>query len=366
MRILFAVVDGGGNLPPQLGVARALRARGTDVAFIGHTGVRERVKSAGFPFETFSCREQFDIVTQRPLLALMGDFVRIATDRRLGHDIVAAAHRFHADIVVVDMILTAAAAEVSAHLPTVVFVHSFYRAAQDLAAGPVGRLMRLRGIDPLGAERSGALQIVSARADLDPVRGAPPVSHTGVVWQGMPVPSTPAPVPRILVSLSTCAFAGQRRMLQAILNAVGPLQVHAIVTVGPGIDASGLRVPSNTSVHTWLYHDEVLASASLVVGHGGHSTTMRALSFGVPLVILPANPMIDQKTVGSSVANIVAGIRLRKHAGAARIRRAIETVLGDPGYRESAGRIGIEIRERDGAETAADLIGQFARLRSHL
>ena len=138
------------------------------------------------------------------------------------------------------------------------------------------------------------------------------------------------------------------------------------MTVGPGIDASGLRVPSNTSVHTWLDHDEVLATASLVVGHGGHSTTMRALSFGVPLVILPANPMIDQKTVGSSVANIGAGIRLRKHAGAARIRRAIETVLGDPGYRESAGRIGIEIRERDGAETAADLIGQFARLRSHL
>jgi hypothetical protein len=28
MKVLFAVVDGGGNLPPQLAVARALRARG--------------------------------------------------------------------------------------------------------------------------------------------------------------------------------------------------------------------------------------------------------------------------------------------------------------------------------------------------
>ena len=75
------------------------------------------------------------------------------------------------------------------------------------------------------------------------MRGAPPVCHTGVVWQGVPSAAVPAPVPRILVSLSTCAFAGQRRMLQNILDAIAPLAVEATVTVGPGINASGLRVP---------------------------------------------------------------------------------------------------------------------------
>ena len=69
------------------------------------------------------------------------------------------------------------------------------------------------------------------------MRGSPAVCHTGVVWQGVPKAAVHASVPRILVSLSTCAFAGQRRMLQNILDAIAPLPVEATVTVGPAIDA---------------------------------------------------------------------------------------------------------------------------------
>ena len=101
------------------------------------------------------------------------------------------------------------------------------------------------------------------------------------------------------------------------------------MTVGPGIDAAGLRVPQNAAMHAWLDHDEVLATASLVVGHGGHSTAMRALSFGVPQVVMPANPMIDQKGVGAALERVGAGMLLRKHAGLKRIRAAIQRMLND-------------------------------------
>ena len=149
----------------------------------------------------------------------MADFARVAADRRLGQCAVEAARRHRVDAVVVDMILVGGIPEiVSSGIPTVVFVHCFYRGVQDMAAGPLGWFLRLRGIDPLGAESAATLQIVAARGDLDPVRGAPPARHTGVVWQGVPSAAAPAPVPRILVSLSTCAFAGQRRMLQNILR----------------------------------------------------------------------------------------------------------------------------------------------------
>lgn len=153
-------------------------------------------------------------------------------------------------------------------------------------------------------------------------------------------------------------------MLQNIMDAIEPLPITATVTVGPSIDASRLRVPANASMHSWLDHDEVLANTSLVVGHGGHSTTMRALSFGVPLVVMPANPMIDQKRVDAALQQIGAGVLLPKHAGAIRIRSAIERVLGDPSYRSSAARIGEQIRQRDGAELAADAIEEFVRRRS--
>ncbi|OBK48828.1 glycosyltransferase [Mycobacterium sp. 1081908.1] len=361
MRILFVTVDGGGNIPPQLAIARALKHRGAQVSFLGHEGVREQVEAAGFAFEPFRAGHHFDPTVRRSLLALMADFAKTSMDRQLGRCAVDVAQRQGASAIVVDVILTAGISEVlKADIPTVVCVHCFYRGMQDLAASPIGWLLRLRGTPPLGAERSDALHIVTARADLDPVRGAPPVHHTGVAWQGVPKAAAAQPIPRILISLSTCAFAGQRRMLQNILEAIGPLPVQATVTVGPAIDAAGLRVPGNASLHAWLDHDEVLAGASLVVGHGGHSTTMRALSFGVPVIVMPANVLIDQRRVGAAVRDAGAGLLLRKHAAPNRIRAAIETVLLDPRYRQSAARLGERIRERDGAQQAAELITQFA------
>jgi UDP:flavonoid glycosyltransferase YjiC (YdhE family) len=361
MKILFVVFDGGGNIPPQLAVARALRARGAEVRFLGHHGVRQRVEADGFPFETFTPATNFDPTVPRSLLRMMTSMTRVAMDRRLGREAVRAAHRHHADVVVVDVILIAAIHDVAAHgFPTVVFGHCFHRTLQDLAAGPIGWLLRLKGTPADHLERTGALQIVTARAELDPVRGTPAVQHVGVVWQGIPAAASPLPEPRILVSLSTCAYAGQRRMLQRILDAIEPLPVRATVTTGPAIDSSGIRVPANSSLHAWLDHDEVLATASLVVGHGGHSTAMRALSFGVPLVIMPANTLIDQRRVGAAIQSLGAGILLRKHAGVRRIRAAISAVLQDPAYREAAGMFGEKIRRRDGAEVAAAAISQFA------
>lgn len=360
MKILFVMVDGGGNIPPQLAVARALQARGAEILVLGHSGIRERVHAAGFSFEPFSAGRHFDPTSRRS--AVMAGFLRVAADRRFARCVVESARRHSADAVVVDMILSATIGEVAASdIPTVVFVHCFYRAVQDLAAGPAGRLLRLRGTDPLAAEHAGLLQVVAARADLDPVQGDPLLCHTGVVWQGIPCAAQPAPVPRILISLSTNAFAGQRRMLQNILDAVAPLPVEATVTIGPGIDADGLRVPGNASLHDWLDHDEVLRTTSVVVGHGGHSTAMRALSFGVPTIVMPANSLIDQKRVGAALEAAGAGLLLSKHARPQRIRSAILTLLNDGGYRRAAGRLGDQIRLRDGAEVAADAIGDFVR-----
>jgi UDP:flavonoid glycosyltransferase YjiC (YdhE family) len=362
MKVLFVIFDGGGNIPPQVKVARALKNRGVDIHVLGHAGIRERIVSEGFSFEEFADGRRFDPVARRSLPAMMADFAKVTTDRRYGYCTVHVARRLGVDAVVVDVVFAAAMDEViKADIPTVAFVHCFYRAAQDIQSSPVGWLQRLRGVTPLRADPGVLLQIVTALEDLDPMRGSPPVRHVGVVWQGAPKPAIPASTPRILVSLSTCAYAGQRRMLQNILYAIEPLAVEAIVTVGPGIDAVGLRAPANSSLHSWLDHDEVLAGASLVVGHGGHSTAMRALSFGVPLVVMPANPLIDQKRVGAQLAKLGAGILLSKHADSTRIRAAIENALRDPGYREAAAGIGVRIRERDGADVAADAIGEFLR-----
>lgn len=360
MRVLFVIADGGGNIPPQLGVARALRDDGADVRFLGHRGVGSRVQEAGFPFEAITLGTHFDPIRPHPIKGVMGGMFGVISDRRLGTEAVSVARRHGSDVVVVDMLMAGAIEEVAATgIATVVFVHCFYRSVQDVAAGPIGLLLRLRGIAPVGTQRNGALQLVAARKDLDPVRGTPPVHHLGVVWQGIPAASKRQPGPRVLISLSTCAYPGQRRLMQKVLDAVGSLAVQATLTVGPAIDPSALRVPANTEVHTWLDHDEVLKTASLVVGHGGHSTAMRALSFGVPMVVLPANALVDQKRVGAALQRAGAGILLPKRAGAQRIRAAVSSVLTDPRYGRAADRLGEEIRRCDGASLAVAAINGF-------
>ena len=80
MNILFAMFDGGGNVPPQLAVARALRARGAKIHFLGHIGLRERVEAEGFSFEPFAQGRHFNPTTARSLPAIMADFARVASD----------------------------------------------------------------------------------------------------------------------------------------------------------------------------------------------------------------------------------------------------------------------------------------------
>ena len=103
MKILFVIVDGGGNIPPQLAVARALRDRGAQICFLGHAGVRERVEAAGFSFEPFTAGHHFDPTVRRPLLATMADFARTAMDRQLGYCAVQAARRHGVDAIVIDV-----------------------------------------------------------------------------------------------------------------------------------------------------------------------------------------------------------------------------------------------------------------------
>ncbi len=51
--ILFVTWDGGGNLPPALGIAAELRDRGEQVRFLGHQQQREAIESAGLRFEPY-------------------------------------------------------------------------------------------------------------------------------------------------------------------------------------------------------------------------------------------------------------------------------------------------------------------------
>ena len=71
-----------------------------------------------------------------------------------------------------------------------------------------------------------------------------------------------------------------------------------MVTTGPAVDPASLRPAANDEVHRFVPHADLMPQVSLVVGHGGHGTTMQALAHDLPLVVMPMHPMLDQPMVG--------------------------------------------------------------------
>lgn len=361
MHALFVTVDGGGNLPPALGIARELARRGGTARFLGHEPQRGAIERAGFGFQPVRAGRPYDAAAPRTTLSALRDLTAIFADRGIGADALRLAAADPTDVIIVDCLLLGALDTiVRSGRPTVSLVHTLWSFFEGEARGPVGALLRLRGIRMRRVLRSPALSLVTVRPDFESPDGpAPPatVRHVGPVWLDPPRAAAPPPGrPRVLVSLSTTRFPGQHDALQRILDALGSLDVDATVTTGPTIDPADLRAPATATIHRHLDHGEILPYTSLVIGHGGHSTTARALAHGIPMLVLPMHPLMDQPAIGRALARLGAGRTLPKTAPAATIRTAVTELLADGPHRTAAATLGADIRRNDGAVTAVDLL----------
>jgi UDP:flavonoid glycosyltransferase YjiC (YdhE family) len=97
-----------------------------------------------------------------------------------------------------------------------------------------------------------------------------------------------------------------------------------------------------------------MPKVSLVIGHGGHATTMAALAHDLPLVVLPMHQVLDQKMIGTAVEKAGAGRLLTKKAKPPVIAGAVTELLADGPHRIAAARLGQQIRSQSGVRAAAD------------
>jgi UDP:flavonoid glycosyltransferase YjiC (YdhE family) len=155
----------------------------------------------------------------------------------------------------------------------------------------------------------------------------------------------------VLIAAST---AHEGVLLKHSLAAVARLGVRAIVTAGK------TPPPSPTAaVHVVEFapHGPLLAAADAAICNGGHGIVARALSFGVPLVVVPGHG--DQRENGYRVRRAGAGISVLKPT-ASKIKRALRNVLKDARFAESARRIAAEAAAIDGPTRAAELVESLA------
>ncbi|HYE95080.1 MAG TPA: glycosyltransferase [Rubricoccaceae bacterium] len=395
---LFVTWEGGGNVPPVLGLARRLAARGHTVRVLAEPCLREAVARAGarfVPFTRHFTREDrtedllTDSAARTPIGGLKRTFARVVFGpaRIVAEETRRAMGAERPDVVVADALLPGAlvAAE-AAGVPRVVLFHmpEYLPGPGRPAAGPgflprPGALGRLRdglfvrafymalkgslpayndarrafGLPPLATvedlvaeyHRADRRLIQTSRAFDFPITPAPPnVRYVGPVlddpeWTGAWEDPWAAddPRPLVVVSLSS-TFQNQRDALQRIVGALGTLDVRGLVTRGPAMAGAALDLPANVVAVAAAPHGAVFPRASAVVTHAGHGTVMRALAHGLPLLCLPMGR--DQDDNAARVVARGVGRRLRPSASPAKIAAALRRLLDDPGYRTNAERLG--------------------------
>lgn len=368
-RILFVTWDGGGNLPPALGIARELQQRGHRVRFLGHALQRSQIAPAGFPFEPYRHARPWQSTTEHPGAKGVYASLSVFTDPGPGRDLLDSLDREPADLIVIDcLLLGVLQAAQKAHLPRVVLVHTFYEFVERaMRSGPAQVLARLHGQDPIALWKASGLVLVATDEHLDPAgtrRLHPSIHHIGAVHHPMPAALTPVSYrePRVLVSLSINNLPGQHRALQSILDALKGINAHTVVTTGPSIVPATLTTGPNTATHGYLPHDTVLPRATLVIGHGGHDTTLRTLAHDVPMIVMPMHPLADHRMIGRTLETYKAAQCLHPTAHPDQIRAAVDTLLTDGPHRIAAANLGARIRAHNGATRAADLIDTLPSL----
>lgn len=356
MRVLIVTWDGGGNLPPMLGIAVALAARGDRVRVLGHEVQRTSIERAGLSFTPIRLGRDYVSAEPRGTVDGVLGLAALFADRGIGADARRMLTEESADVVLVDCLLWGATDEIAATgVPVVSVVHSIADFFDRNARGPLGAIARIRGTNPVAALGRAALTLVTTRADFEPPGFRGGAVHTGFVWQGHPVAAVATGRHRVLVSFSTTAFPGQARTLQRVLDALADVDVDVTVTSG-AVDPDALVAPQNARIARQQDHAELLPTTSLVIGHGGHATTARALSAGIPVLVIPMHPLMDQPAVGRAVARLGVGAMLPKSASVASIRVAAQRLLSDGPLRDAARRMGAEARHRDGALEALDAL----------
>lgn len=404
-RFLFVLWEGGGNVPPQLGLARGLVERGHDVRVLTEDCLAEEVAAVGARFEPLVAapnrvsRDE-DLVADSEARTPLGAFAR-ARDRVImgpaaayAQDTRAALERGAVDAVVSDyMLFGPPIAAESAGVPVALIVHNTYIVPESGKPAPGPGFLPARGALGRARDRAtsraflalfnrGLPAVNRARAQ----NGLPPLRHIldqldhvdrilvltsesfdfhgdahpphlryvgPVLAEPQWVEDWRSPWPQgdtrplVVVSLSS-TYMAQEPLLARTIHGLGRLDARILVTSGPVIDPSSLPTAANTAVVRSAPHAQLFPQAAAVVTHAGLGTVTRALVAGVPLVCLPMGR--DQLDVAARVVHAGAGVRLRPSAKPTAIGAAVERVISRPQFATAARRIGAVMRADAGAQ----------------
>jgi UDP:flavonoid glycosyltransferase YjiC (YdhE family) len=394
---LFTLWEGGGNIPPTIETARKLVAAGHRVRCLGDSCNRPEVEACGASFvswtrapnridrspESQTFKDWAAATPQEGLVAVIRD-CWAAPSLAYAMDTVDELKRSPVDMVVAgEPLLGVMAGCESIGQPFVILgsaisftplpgipplgpglpparnaqeraMHAeIARASQAMFDSGLPKFNEARaalGLPPLvhlldqyqAAERE--LLPTSAAFDFPPSQAIERIRYVGPQladphwareWTSPWTASDARPL--VVVGFST-TFQNHAAVLQRTIDALAPLPVRVLVTLGGAIRRDALRAADNCAVVDSAPHSVVMPQAAFVVTHGGHGTVIRALISRVPMLVIPLGR--DQADNAVRVTQRGAGLSLPANAAVEQLRSACERLLTEPAFREAARRLG--------------------------
>jgi UDP:flavonoid glycosyltransferase YjiC (YdhE family) len=384
MRVLFTCRPAHGHFHPLVPLARALTGAGHDVAFATGEPFRGSVEAAGF--EAFGAGLSQD-QWQDEMAARFGDFRRdiprtehrsiffgrvfadLEVPARLT-DLRAIADKWQPDLLVHG--LADFAGPLAAELAGIPYVTCGYGPLLEpevaqVAAAAAGRHWAAAGLDPSGARLYRSLY-------LDPCPPSLQVPAISEVPRRLPVRPEPAEAtdaapprwlgrlaagPTVYLTFGT-VWNDDHGVFATVLDGLAGRPLNVIVTVGPDADPAGLGPqPGHVRVCRYIPQSQLLGHCDLVICHGGAGSVLGALSFGVPVLILPR--AADQFYNAGRVVAAGAGRRLlgaELTAGAVASEAGL--LLDDPRYRAAAAAVAADIAAMPPASSAVPVLENLA------
>jgi MGT family glycosyltransferase len=390
MRVMVAAFGDAGHAFPAISLSRALAERGHEVIVESWERWRDPVEELGLEF---AAAEQYTVFP--PPVPGSKDSGAAQAARSL----IPFMQERKPDLVVSDILTLAPslAAEAAGIRWATLIPHPYPQLPEGMpffasgaraprtAAGrafwkawaPLLRIGLRQGRDELNVQRkavglapvqrfhggiSEGLVLVATFPQLEYRRPWPRHVHvTGPMDFEVPHPDIelpPGDEPLVLVAPSTAKDL-EARLVRTALEGLADEPVRVVATTNLMRPSEPIEVPDNAVLVDWVSYSQVLAEASLVICHGGHGTTVRALGAGVPVLLSPIAGDMAENAV--RVAWAGAGLSLPwRMCRPAPLRWTVRRILRDSGFERRAADFSAWRREHDGARRGAELVERFA------
>jgi hypothetical protein len=358
VRVLFASTRGAGHFNPLVPFVEAALRGGHEVLVAGPPPLRPAVERAGYPFWEGEAPPEdvlgpvwAKVPTVSPEEAnaiVIGTIFADLNVAAMLPGMHAAFEEWRPDLVVREQNEYASAIAAEVHGVPQLRLGVALAFAEEVALGLAQPALERHRPGSVAAIRASRYMTLFPESLEDPERPAPQgIRRFRDAAAGGPVAPLPDWWPgddRPLVYITFGSVAGTlpfgAQVYAAAIAAAGELPARVLLTVGNETDLAALPPAApNVRVERWVPQRDVLAEATVVVGHGGSGTTLGALAAGLPQVVVPL--FADQPENARRVAGVGAGVVAQPEPGA--LRDAVTDVLGDPSYAGRARAIADEI-----------------------